>query len=110
MNGAVAGRLERWQKCQDRQCECGDLADDRKRRCGRAPRVGETKNDQRSRERRRGNQPKAGDDPTHATITSSVTRLRVAPAQPAIRCRTRPRRQRGKVEALESWLRRKLKR
>src|SRR4029077_10739400 len=81
VNGAVAGRLERWRKCQDRECECGDLSDDRERCCGRAPRVGQTENDQRSRERRRGNQPKIRDDPAHARITSTITRLGVAPAR-----------------------------
>jgi hypothetical protein len=55
--------LQRWQEREDRQCERNDLAGDCKRRRAFAPRVRETQDYQRSRERHRRNRPNVVDDP-----------------------------------------------
>jgi len=54
---------QRRQKCHDRESERDELTDDRERRAGLALGTGEKQDEQRGRERYRGNQPEVGDDP-----------------------------------------------
>ncbi len=63
VNGAPAGFLQRRQESNDGEGESGELANDREGGARPAPRIGETQNQERSRQRDGGDQPEIGDDP-----------------------------------------------